>query len=210
MKKFDLGLYLVTDSSGLTEDELMEKCEAALKGGVTLIQLREKTLPSGEFLRRAVRLKELAHRYGVPLIINDRIDIALASHADGVHLGQADIPVAAARKILGSDFIIGCTAKTVELGKQARADGADYIGSGAIYGSDTKSEAMVTPLWTIDEICRESRLPVVAIGGLDNTNLEILRGSQVAGIALSGAIMKAEDPAAEAAKILKQVKDILK
>lgn len=193
MKNFDLKLYLISDSNGMTEDEFFKRCESALKGGITMLQLREKEMCSGEFAKRAIKLRKLCSKYNVPLIINDRIDIALVSDADGVHLGQDDIPVDMARKILGNDRIIGCTAKTVEAGIKARDMGADYIGSGAIYASSTKEEAKVTPVETINKIAEKAGLPVTAIGGINRNNLEILRNSRVSGIAVSSAIIKADD-----------------
>lgn len=209
MKKFDLRLYLITDGNGLGDTGFLNTVEKALQGGVTMLQLREKHMMSGDFYRRAVEIKKLTDKYGVPLIINDRIDIAMAVGAAGVHLGQEDLPIDIARKILGPDAIIGCTAKTEEQGLMASAQGADYIGSGAIYASGTKEEAKVTPVSVINNIQKTSRLPVVAIGGLTKDNLGILRGSSVSGISLSGGIMKASDPKKEAEILLNIVNDVL-
>ncbi|MFB0918032.1 MAG: thiamine phosphate synthase [Clostridiaceae bacterium] len=208
-KNFDLRLYLITDSTGLDDNSFLRICEEALKGGVTMLQLREKYLSSGDFYKRAMELKKLTDKYNVPLIINDRVDIALAVKALGVHLGQDDLPINIARDILGPDAIIGCTAKTEEQGLRAKTDGADYIGSGAMYASGTKEDAKVTPIEVIDNIKRVSGLPVVAIGGLNKDNLEILRGSKVSGISLSGGIMKAFNPKIEAELLLNKVNDVL-
>lgn len=191
---FDLTLYFVTDSTGMEEDRFLEKIEAACRGGVTLLQLREKEGSGREFLRLAQRVREIADRFGVPLLIDDRVDIALACGAAGVHVGQEDLPVETARKLLGPDRIIGATAKTVPQAREAKEQGADYLGVGAIYPTTTKVKTILTKVETLAEIVREVGLPVVAIGGLNRENCDILKGSGFSGVAAVSAIMKAEDP----------------
>lgn len=191
---FDLTLYFVTDSTGMEEDRFLEKIEAACRGGVTLLQLREKERSGREFLRLAQRVREIADRFGVPLLIDDRVDIALACGAAGVHVGQEDLPVETARKLLGPDRIIGATAKTVPQAREAKEQGADYLGVGAIYPTTTKVKTILTKVETLAEIVREVGLPVVAIGGLNRENCDILKGSGFSGVAAVSAIMKAEDP----------------
>lgn len=202
MKKFNPLLYLVTDSSGLEEKDFLNKVEQALKGGVTLLQLREKEKSGLEFYNLSLKVKKIADFYDVPLIINDRSDIALAVDADGVHLGQSDIPVFEARKMLGPDKIIGASTKTIEQAKKAENDGADYIGVGAIFPTTTKVITVITPIKTLDEICRSVKIPAVAIGGLNKENINVLKGVPISGVSVVSAIMKSENPF-EAARDLK-------
>lgn len=201
--KFDLTLYLVTDSTGLDEEVFLTKVEAACRGGVTLLQLREKERDGGEFLRMALRVKEIADRYGVPLLIDDRVDVAMACDCAGVHVGQSDLPVEVARKLLGPDKIVGATAKTVEQAARAKAQGADYLGVGAIYPTTTKVRTILTKVETLTDICEQVGLPVVAIGGLNMENCGVLAGSPFSGIAVVSAIMKSDDPE-KAARELKE------
>ncbi|MFA6948707.1 MAG: thiamine phosphate synthase [Eubacteriales bacterium] len=191
--QFDASLYLVTDRTGLSDDDFFEKVNNALRGGVTLVQLREKNCGGGEFLALALRLREITSAYGVPLIIDDRADIAIACAADGVHIGASDIPVAAARSVMGKDKIVGATAKTVEAAIKAAADGADYLGVGAIFKTTTKVKTVLTSVETLRDIISAVTIPVVAIGGLNDSNCDILRGSGIAGAAVVSAIMKAVD-----------------
>ncbi|MBZ4669820.1 MAG: thiamine-phosphate diphosphorylase [Oscillospiraceae bacterium] len=202
MKKFNPLLYLVTDSSGLEEKDFLNKVEQALKGGVTLLQLREKEKSGLEFYNLSLKVKKIADFYDVPLIINDRADIALAVDADGVHLGQSDIPVFEARKMLGPDKIIGASTKTIEQAKKAENDGADYLGVGAIFPTTTKVITVITPVKTLDEICRNVKIPAVAIGGLNKENINVLKGVPISGVSVVSAVMKSENPF-EAARDLK-------
>lgn len=203
MKSIDYTLYLITDSKNVADDTFFSILSAALKGGVTLVQLREKTLSSRALYEKAKAVKEMTDRFHVPLIINDRVDIALAVNASGVHLGQDDLPVREARRLCGPDMILGVTAKTLQQGLNARSDGADYLGIGAIYASGTKSEARITPVSTASAIIRTSSLPAVAIGGLNADNLSILQDSPFSGIAIVSAIFSSPDPE-KSARILKQ------
>lgn len=202
MKQFDSSLYFITDSTGFDECEFLRRTEQALKGGVTLVQLREKDKTTREYLYLAKKVHELTKKYKVPLIIDDRIDIAMAAEAEGVHLGQSDMPVNIARKILGDDVIIGATAKTVEQAEEAYRNGADYLGVGAIYPTTTKVKTVLTSTETLAEICRAVPIPVNAIGGLNKDNIDVLKGIDIAGICVVSAIMKADDPM-EAARKLK-------
>ena len=194
MKKFDTSLYFITDSTGFSEEEFLRRIEAALRGGVTLLQLREKDKTTREYLELARKVHALTNRYGVPLIIDDRLDIALATGAEGVHLGQSDLPIDLARKILGPDKIIGATAKTVPQALEAYQQGADYLGVGAIYPTTTKVKTVLTSADTLRDICAAVPIPVNAIGGLNRDNIDILAGIPIAGICVVSAIMKADDP----------------
>lgn len=209
-KQLDTTLYLVTDSSYHTEETFLRTVEEALKGGVTLVQLREKERSARDYLRLARRVKELTDRYQVPLLIDDRVDVAAAADAAGVHVGQSDIPAAEVRKILGPDKIVGATAKTVEQAVEAYQQGADYLGVGAIYPTTTKVKTVLTKVSTLEEICRAVPIPVNAIGGLNAGNMDILAGTHIAGICVVSAIMKAEAPGKAAAELKEKIMQLLK
>ena len=209
-KQLDTTLYLVTDSSYHTEETFLRTVEEALKGGVTLVQLREKERSARDYLRLARRVKELTDRYQVPLLIDDRVDVAAAADAAGVHVGQSDIPAAEARKILGPDKIVGATAKTVEQAVEAYRQGADYLGVGAIYPTTTKVKTVLTKVSTLEEICQAVPIPVNAIGGLNTGNMDILAGTHIAGICVVSAIMKAEAPGKAAAELKEKIMQLLK
>jgi thiamine-phosphate pyrophosphorylase len=194
LRKFDSSLYFITDSTGLTEEEFLSRTEAALRGGITLLQLREKDKSTGQYMDLAQKVHRLTRKYNVPLIIDDRVDVALAVDAEGVHVGQSDMPVAAARKLLGADKIIGATAKTVPQALEAYGQGADYLGVGAIYPTTTKVRTVLTSTDTLRDICNAVPIPVNAIGGLNRDNIHVLTGIPIAGICVVSAIMKAEDP----------------
>ena len=209
-KQLDTTLYLVTDSSYHTEETFLRTVEEALKGGVTLVQLREKERSARDYLRLARRVKEVTDRYKVPLLIDDRVDVAAAADAAGVHVGQSDIPAAEARKILGPDKIVGATAKTVEQAVEAYRQGADYLGVGAIYPTTTKVKTVLTKVSTLEEICQAVPIPVNAIGGLNTGNMDILAGTHIAGICVVSAIMKAEAPGKAAAELKEKIMQLLK
>ena len=192
--RFDPTLYLVTDSADYSEEEFLGRVEAALKGGVTLLQIREKNRSTREYMDLAEKVHEIARRYDVPLIIDDRVDVAMAVDAEGVHLGQSDLPVDIARNILGPDKIIGATAKTVPQALEAYEQGADYLGVGAMYPTTTKVITVLTAPETLNDICHAVPIPANAIGGLNKDNLDIIDGIPVAGICAVTAIMKADDP----------------
>ena len=202
MKHFDPSLYFITDSTGYTQEEFLYRVEQALAGGVTLLQLREKNKSTREYIQLAEKVQAIAKGYNVPLIIDDRVDVALAVDAQGVHLGAEDMPVATARKLLGEDKIVGATAKTVPWAKEAYEQGADYLGVGAIYPTTTKVKTVLTSTDTLCDICNAVPIPVGAIGGLNKDNIDVLAGIPIAGICVVSAIMTAPDPqrAAQALK----------
>lgn len=205
MNKDLLQLYGVTDSQWLKPGEtLADAVEAAIKGGVTLIQLREKHMEDDAFIREAVEVKKVTDAYGIPLIINDNLRVCQACGAAGVHVGQEDMPVTEIRQILGPDKIVGVTAKTVEQAKKALAQGADYLGSGAMFGSATKSEAKSMTLEQFAEIRKAVDLPIVLIGGIDAGNIRELAGSGAQGAAVVSGIFAQEDIEA-AARVLKKL-----
>ena len=197
LTKDRMRLYAVTDRSWLRGQTLFEQVEQALIGGATLVQLREKELDEETFLREAVELAKLCHRYGVPLLINDNVEIARRSGADGVHVGQDDMEAASVRSLLGSDMIVGVTAKTVEQALRAQEAGADYLGSGAVFGSATKLNAKPMTKELLGSICHAVSIPVVAIGGINRNNILDLAGTDISGVAVVSGIFAAEDIEAE-------------
>lgn len=201
--RLDPTLYLVTDSTGLSEETFLSKVEAALQGGVTLLQIREKERSTREYLQLAQQVHTIAQRYHVPLLVDDRVDVALAMDAEGVHVGQSDMPVWLARKLLGPHKIVGATAKTVPQALEAYEQGASYLGVGAIYPTTTKVVTVITAPETLRDICRSVPIPVNAIGGLNAGNLSVLKGIDIQGICVVSAIMKAPDPR-QAAQELRQ------
>ena len=192
-----MRLYAVTDRSWLRGQTLFEQVEQTLIGGATLVQLREKELDEETFLREAVELAKLCHRYGVPLLINDNVEIARRSGADGVHVGQDDMEAASVRSLLGSDMIVGVTAKTVEQALRAQEAGADYLGSGAVFGSATKLNAKPMTKELLGSICHAVSIPVVAIGGINRNNILDLAGTDISGVAVVSGIFAAADIEAE-------------
>lgn len=208
MVKFDSGMYFITDSSSYTEDEFLYRVEQALSGGVTLLQLREKDKTTREYISLAEKVHTLAKKYNVPLIIDDRIDIALSVGAEGVHLGQSDMPISTARKILGDNFIIGATAKTVPQALEAAEQGADYLGVGAIYPTTTKVKTVLTSTETLDAICKAVPIPVNAIGGLNKDNIDVLKGIPIAGVCVVSAVMKADNPKQAAIELKARAREL--
>ena len=189
----NLLLYAVTDRAWVGRQTLLEQIESALKGGATLVQLREKDLPRLDYIRQAAQATALCHRYGVPLIVNDSLEVALKSGADGVHVGIEDQPVAEIRRQAGKGFLIGATAKTVEQARAARAAGADYLGVGAVFPSPTKKNAIRITTGQLREICASVSIPCVAIGGISRENLPALAGGGMDGFALVSAIFSQPD-----------------
>ena len=208
MKKFDTSLYFITDSTGFTEEEFLRRTEAALQGGVTFLQIREKEKTTREYLDLARKVHNLTRTYNVPLIIDDRLDIAMAIDAEGVHLGQSDMPIDLARIIFGPDKIIGATAKTVPQALEAYEQGADYLGVGAIYPTTTKVKTVLTSADTLRDICNAVLIPVNAIGGLNQDNIDILAGIPISGICVVSAIMKANDPKQAAIELKARAKEL--
>lgn len=205
MNPVDLTLYLVTDSTYHTEESFLHTVEEACIGGATIVQLREKGGSSRDYLNQALKVKEITDRYHIPLIIDDRIDIALACDAAGVHVGQSDLPVSYARRLLGPDKIVGATAKTVPQALEAYKQGADYLGVGAMFPTTTKVVTVLTAPATLTEIRHTVPIPVVAIGGLNRENMDILKDTAADGIAVVSAIMKAEDPRSAAEELKKHM-----
>ncbi len=199
----DTSMYFITDSTGFTEEEFLYRVEEACKGGVTLLQLREKEKTTREYIALAEKVHDITRKYNIPLIIDDRADVALAVDAEGVHVGQSDMPVDIARRLMGEGKIVGATAKTVPQAVEAYKQGADYLGVGAIYPTTTKVKTVITSVDTLKEIVRAVPVKVNAIGGLNKENIHILKESGIDGICAVSAIMKAESPMT-AAKELKE------
>lgn len=207
--KKTLRLYAITDRTWLNGRELNDDVEKAIKGGATIIQLREKNMNYDELVKSAIKIKEVCRKYNVPLIINDNVEAAKAVDADGVHLGQGDMNAAKARKILGNAKIIGVTAKTIEQAKKAEADGADYLGSGAVFGSSTKSNAIKMEIPMLKSITEAVNIPVVAIGGICIENISKLKGSGIAGAAVVSGIFAEEDIQKAANDLYKRIGEIV-
>lgn len=208
-KKEMLRLYAVTDRSWVGEKSLYEQIHDALEGGVTIVQLREKNLDTAAFTQEAIKVKELCRRYNVPLIINDNVEVALKSGADGVHVGMEDAPVSEIRKAVGKDFIIGATAKTVEQAQNAERSGADYLGVGAVFPSPTKKNAIRITKAELREISSSVSIPTVAIGGITLDNICELSGGGMDGFAVVSAVFGAEDIQKAAYKIRKKSEAII-
>ena len=195
----DYRLYLVTDRNCLQQQTLEQAVEQAILGGVTLVQLREKAIASKEFYERALRIKAICHHYNVPLLINDRVDIALAVEADGVHIGQSDLPCGVVRQLLGKDKIIGVSARTAQQAIQAQADGADYLGVGAMFATSTKQDAQTVTISSLTQIRQAVTLPIVAIGGINHNTLPDLQqalqaaDTSIDGVAVVSAILGQKD-----------------
>lgn len=204
-----LLLYAVTDRAWVGKQTLAEQIEDALKGGATIIQLREKNLDEASFVEEAIEICELCHRYNVPLIINDNVEVALKSGADGVHVGIEDTPVAEVRKRVPADFIIGATCKTVEQAKIAEAAGADYMGVGAVFPSPTKTNAIRITNDQLREIISAVSIPAVAIGGISRKNVLEIAGSKVSGVAVVSAIFGAENIEAATAELKVKAKAVV-
>ena len=198
-----MKLYAVTDRAWTGKQTLFEQAEAAMRGGITCLQLREKNMDKDEFLKEALEMKELCRSYNIPLIINDDPYIAVKSGADGVHIGQKDMSLKEAREITGNGMIIGVTAALPELAVKAEKEGADYIGSGAVFGSSTKADAKPLSHDVLREITASVNIPVVAIGGITRDNMAKLVGTGIAGAALVSAIFSADDIEAECRYLMK-------
>ena len=208
--KKSLRLYAVTDRSWLHGETLYEQVEKALKGGVTLVQLREKELSEANFEQEAKELLELCHKYNVNLIINDNVALAAKVGADGVHIGQSDMGVEKARAILGKEKIIGVTAKTVEQALKAQAHGADYLGVGAVFGTTSKADATKLDHKVLKEICETVDIPVVAIGGITEENVTELAGNGICGVAVISAVFGQPDIEQATKELKEKVEGMLK
>ena len=200
--EMDYTLYLCTDRRLMTTDTIEEAVELAIQGGVTVVQLREKECTSREFYQIAKDVKAITDAYEVPLLINDRLDIALAVRADGVHLGQSDIPIHVARDVLGPDKIVGATANTLAKAEEAWKSGADYLGVGDVFGTSTKTDTTHVTLEELKAIKESVEIPVIAIGGVNAENIASLRETGVDGVAVISAIIGQKDITAAAEKLI--------
>lgn len=209
MNREALKLYLVTNRYQDSLENFLEKVETACRSGVTIIQLREKNLTTNQYYQLAKQVKEITDAYQVPLIIDDRLDVCLAVDAAGLHIGDDELPVSVARKVLGPEKILGVTAKTVKRALEAETSGADYLGTGAIFPTTTKENAPITLISTLKTICQTVAIPVVAIGGLTSENIDQLIGTGIAGVAVVRDLMQAEDIEAKAHAFLTKLDDIV-
>lgn len=198
---FDYTLYLVTDRQLMSCDSLTEAVEQAILGGCTMIQLREKELPSLEFYNQAVAVKQVTERYHIPLIINDRIDIAMAVQAAGVHIGQHDLPTATVRKVIGENMLLGVSASSIAEAIQAQQDGADYLGVGAMFPTGTKTDAESVSMEELQKIRTAVSLPIVVIGGINKGNAGRFKPMGIDGLAVVSAIIAQSDIKAAAAEL---------
>ncbi|WP_049500809.1 thiamine phosphate synthase [Streptococcus oralis] len=209
MNREALRLYLVTNRYQDSLENFLEKVETACRSGVTIIQLREKNLTTNQYYQLAKQVKEITDAYQVPLIIDDRLDICLAVDAAGLHIGDDELPVSVARKVLGPEKILGVTAKTVKRALEAETSGADYLGTGAIFPTTTKENAPITLISTLKTICQTVAIPVVAIGGLTSENIDQLAATGIAGVAVVRDLMQAEDIEAKTQAFLAKLDDMI-
>lgn len=203
LDKKSMLLYAITDRTWLKGDTLKNQVENAIKGGATFIQLREKNLSFDEFLKEAIEIKKITDKYNIPFVVNDNIDVALAANSDGVHVGQDDMNAKDVRKLIGNDKILGVSAQTVEQAILAEQDGADYLGVGSIFKTSTKTDAKCISIEQLNKICKSVSIPVVAIGGINESNIEKLKGSGIQGVSIISAIFAKPD-------ILKATKQLRK
>ena len=209
MNREALRLYLVTNRYQDSLESFLEKIETACRSGVTIVQLREKNLTTNQYYQLAKEVKEITDVYQVPLIIDDRLDVCLAVDAAGLHIGDDELPVSVARKVLGPEKILGVTAKTVKRALEAEEGGADYLGTGAIFPTTTKENAPITLISTLKTICQRVAIPVVAIGGLTSENIDQLIGTGIAGVAVVRDLMQAEDIETKTQAFLTKLDDII-
>ena len=209
MNREALRLYLVTNRYQDSVESFLEKVETACRSGVTIVQLREKNLTTNQYYQLAKQVKEITDAYQVPLIIDDRLDVCLAVDAAGLHIGDDELPVSVARKVLGPEKILGVTAKTVKRALEAEEGGADYLGTGAIFPTTTKENAPITLISTLKTICQRVAIPVVAIGGLTSENIDQLIGTGIAGVAVVRDLMQAEDIETKTQAFLTKLDDII-
>ena len=209
MNREALRLYLVTNRYQDSLQSFLEKIETACRSGVTIVQLREKNLTTNQYYQLAKQVKEITDAYQVPLIIDDRLDVCLAVDAAGLHIGDDELPVSVARKVLGPEKILGVTAKTVKRAIEAEEGGANYLGTGAIFPTTTKENAPITLISTLKTICQRVAIPVVAIGGLTSENIYQLIDTGIAGVAVVRDLMQAEDIEAKTQAFLTKLDDII-
>jgi thiamine-phosphate pyrophosphorylase len=204
--QIDLSLYLVTEES-IAIEELTRIIAESVSGGVSIVQLREKNNSSLSFYKKASALKQLLNGLSIPLVINDRVDIALAVGADGIHIGQDDLPLPVVKKMVPEDMIVGVSVSTLEEALEAERNGADYIGVGSVFPTKTKQDATLMALEDLGEICRGVSIPAVAIGGITADNMSALSNSGLSGTAVVSAIMNADNPKTASESLLKIIKD---
>lgn len=207
--KESLLLYAVTDRSWLKKSTLVEQVEKSIQGGVTCVQLREKKINKKEFIKEAKAIKCLCQKHQIPLIINDNVDVAIACMADGIHVGQSDMDAKNVRKLIGNKMILGVSVQNVNQAILAEQNGADYLGVGTVFSTTTKLDADYVSYNTLKEICSVVKIPVVAIGGINSHNIELLKGSNIAGVALVSAIFAAKNIKEECEKLLMLVNEVI-
>ncbi|AGN27033.1 thiamine phosphate synthase [Candidatus Methanomassiliicoccus intestinalis] len=207
--KESLKLYVITDRSWIGNRSMSEEVEKTLKAGATCLQIREKNISYDEYVSKSIELRKICNKYNVPFIVNDNIEVALASGADGVHVGQNDILNKNVRSIIGSDKILGISVNSIELAIAAEKAGADYIGVGSIQLSPTKGESKILSTEYVNEICNSVSIPVVAIGGINEQNIPILKGIGIAGVAVISAVFGKEDVAEATYKLRKLVDEYI-
>ena len=205
-----LLLYAVTDRRWSNNDTFYKYIEESLEGGVTFLQLREKNLDTDSFFKEAIKIKELCKKYNVPFIINDNVEIALKSNADGIHVGQDDMGAKEVRKLIGKDKILGVSVQTVEQALLAQSQGANYLGVGSIFTTTSKDDAKSVSINTLKEICNAVNIPVVAIGGIDKDNVKQLSQTGISGIAVISAIYANKNIKSATMKLKELIKEIIK
>ena len=210
VNKENMLVYAITDRHWTGRQTLEQQVEEVLKNGATFLQIREKNMPHDELVKEAVKIKEIAKKYDVPVVIDDDIYAVIESGVDGVHIGQKDMDYIEARKLLGDDKIIGMTAPSVALAKKAEELGADYIGAGAVFSTNTKKDTKPLELDTLKEICNSVSIPVVAIGGIDHSNVRELKGTDIDGVAVISALFGASNPGEATRELVSIMKDIVK
>lgn len=210
VNKESMLVYAITDRHWTGEKTLEQQVDEVLKNGATFLQIREKNMPHDELVKEAVLIKEIAKKYNVPVVIDDDIYAVIESGVDGVHIGQKDMDYIEARKLLGDDKIIGMTAPSVELAKKAEKLGADYIGAGAVFNTSTKKDTRPLELSTLKEICSSVSIPVVAIGGIDHSNVRKLKRTDIDGVAVISALFGADDPGEATRELVSIMKDVVK
>ena len=206
--EIDYSIYLVTDSELMSTETLMQAVEQAIKGGCTLVQLREKELSSLDFYDTALKVKAITSGYNIPLIINDRVDIAMAVDAEGVHIGQSDLPAKIVRRLIGNDKIMGISVSCLSEAVQAEKDGADYLGVGAMFATETKTDVELVSIDTLKHIIQKIDLPIVVIGGINKNTIPMFTGIGIDGIAIVSAIISERDIAAAAHSLKSLFEDI--
>lgn len=210
LNKESMLVYAITDRHWTGTQTLEQQVDYVLKNGATFLQIREKNMPHDELVKEAICIKEIAAKYNVPVVIDDDIYAVIEAGVDGVHIGQNDMDYVEARKLLGDDKIIGMTAPSVTLAKKAEELGADYIGAGAVFSTNTKKDTKPLELSTLKEICNSVSIPVVAIGGIDHSNVRELKGTDIDGVAVISALFGASDPGEATRELVSIMKDIIK